>query len=80
MLKRFIVFVYEGHEAGGGWHDVLCQTNDDEKLVPGMGDPVSFDTVREAVAAATPIMNEMGYSASLHVVDVHTGQIVFDAY
>mgnify|MGYP001609889076 FL=1 len=77
MLKRFIVFVYEGHEAGGGWHDVLCETSDDDRLVPGLGQPISFDTIGEAVAAATPIMNEMGYSACLDVVDLHTGRIVF---
>lgn len=78
MLKRYIVFVPDGYDASGGWGDVLCerQRHDGHHHYPGIGDPLSFDTVEEAVTAATPVVKEMSCFASFHVVDLQTGKIV----
>ena len=76
MLKRYIVFTPDGYDAQGGWNDVLGETSDDHRRYPGAGDPLLFDTIEEAVAAATPVVKELSCDASFHVVDLHTGQIV----
>ena len=76
MLKRYIVFTPDGYDAAGGWSDVLCEASDDHRRFPGIGDPLSFDTIEEAVAAATPVVKELSCYASFHVVDIHTGEIV----
>jgi len=69
MMKRYVAFVFHSYEERGGWKDVL-----EEK---GTVNPLSFETIEEAVTAATSFVKDrMNYADSFHVVDLHTGQIV----
>ncbi len=76
MLKRYVVFVPSGFESQGGWKDVLCKTDDNHRRYPGIGGPLSFDSIGEASAAAWPVIMERSYYGSFHVVDLQTGEIV----
>ncbi len=68
MLKRYVAFVFERYEAGGGWNDVLSEGTDEAgKLLV-----LSWDTVEEAAVA---VQAELARDHS-QIVDLHTGQIV----
>jgi hypothetical protein len=65
-VKRFIIFAGQTYNTPGGWNDVYRK---DDKIV-------SFDTLEEAQEGSP---NPTGYSYDwVHVVDMQTGEIVFN--
>jgi hypothetical protein len=77
MLKRYIAFVPDGHDARGGWGDILGEWPDTGRRAVGAGKVLSWDTPEEAAEAAAAMLKEgMSCDASWHVVDLHTGQEV----
>ncbi len=71
MLKRFIAFQFDPDEHTGGWNHVLFVGIE----MDGSIGVRSWDTQEEAVKEV-----EKNTSFSCHqVVDLHTGQIVFES-
>lgn len=68
MLKRYIIFAFDYHDAEGGWNDVVEEPIDET----GKRRTRSFDTVEEARSAAESLASFLFWQ----VVDLHTGKIV----
>ncbi len=69
MLKRYIVFAWLGNGIAQGWDDALCDAK--ERVL-------SFDSPKKAQRKALRTAAEYGELARWQVVDLHTGEIVFE--
>ena len=68
-MKRYIAFVFQSYEEGGGWNDVL--QDEDEKAL-------SFDTVREAVNGVFRKIDDdrrFALCDQIIIVDVEEGKV-----
>ncbi len=71
MLKRYIAFVYDPYEGGGGWENVVKD--------PVTNDSLSFDTVEEAVEAALSqmmVLDGTTVAVNAQIVDITIGKVI----
>ena len=73
-MKRFIAFVWAGHDAGGGWNDVLYQDFGD--LLASQDKILSFETPEGAEEKVKQTMAEHRACDQYQIVDLRTGKIV----